>query len=101
MKDKAKVKSEGRLSKEAEEQFLKAAAGVFRTSFPTPQGSRRFDSAAVKAAAYRCHRERLPDDLVDEMTWCSETFADFERFLKEARFARRLPASGCRQVFRE
>jgi hypothetical protein len=90
MKGKAKPRSGGRPSKAAEELFLKATAEVFRTEFPTPEGSRRFDSNAVKAAVYRCHRERLPDDLVDEMTWCSETFADFERHFKEARFARRM-----------
>jgi hypothetical protein len=85
-----KPRSNGWPSKKAEEWFLKATAEVFRTAFPTPEGSRRFDSNAVKAAVYRCHRERLPDDLVDEMTWCSETFADFERHFKEARFARRM-----------
>ena len=90
MWSKVKPRSNGRPSKKAEEWFLKATAEVFRTDFPTPEGSRRFDSNAVKAAVYQCHRERLPDDLVDEMTWCSETFADFERHFKKARFARRV-----------
>jgi hypothetical protein len=90
MKSKVKLKSNGRPSKEAEERFLKAGAKIFATDFPTPEGARRFDSAALKAAAYRSHREPLPDDLVDELTWCSETFVEYGKYLREARFARRI-----------
>jgi hypothetical protein len=90
MKSKVKLKSNGRPSKEAEERFLKAGAKIFATDFPTPEGARRFDSAALKAAAYRSHREPLPDDLVDELTWCSETFVEYGHYLQEARFARRV-----------
>jgi len=78
------------LSKEAEKRFLKAGKRMFSTAFPTPEGTRRFDSAALKAAAYRSHREPLPEELVDELTWCSETFVEYGRYLQEARFARRM-----------
>jgi hypothetical protein len=90
MKSKVKLKSNGRPSKEAEERFLKAGAEIFATNFPTLEGWPRFDSAALKAAAYRSHREPLPDDLVDELTWCSETFVEYGKYLREARFARRV-----------
>ena len=90
MWSKGKPRSNGRPSKEAEKRFLKAGAEMFATEFPTPEGWPRFDSAALKAAAYRSHREPLPDDLVDELTWCSETFVEYGKYLREARFARRI-----------
>lgn len=79
-----------RLSKEAEERLLKAGEKLFRTAYPNPERSRRFDSAALKAAASRSHREALPAELVDELTWSSETFAEYEGYLRQARFARRM-----------
>ena len=90
MWSKVKPRSNGRPSKEAEKRFLKAGAEMFATEFPTPEGARRFDLAALKAAAHRSHREPLPDDLVDELTWCSETFVEYGHYLQEARFARRV-----------
>ena len=79
-----------RLSKEAEERLLKAGEKLFRTAYPNPERSRRFDSAALKAAASRSHREPLPAELVDELTWSSETFAEYEGYLRQARFAWRM-----------
>jgi hypothetical protein len=90
MRSKAKPRSGGRPSKEAEERFFKATAEIFATEFPTPEGTRRYDSAALKAAAYKSHSEPLPEDLVDELTWCSETFVEYGRYLQAARFARRM-----------
>ncbi len=79
-----------RLSKEAEERLLKAGEKLFRTAYPNPERSRRFDSAALKAAASRSHREPLPAELVDELTWSSETFAEYEGYLRQACFGRRM-----------
>jgi hypothetical protein len=90
MKSKATPMSGERLSKEAEERLLKAGEKLFRTAYPNPERSRRFDSAALKAAASRSHREALPAELVDELTWSSETFAEYEGYLQQARFARRM-----------
>jgi hypothetical protein len=90
MKSKATPMSGERLSKEAEERLLKAGEKLFRTAYPNPERSRRFDSAALKAAASRSHREPLPAELVDELTWSSETFAEYEGYLRQARFGRRM-----------
>ena len=90
MWSKVKPRSNGRPSREAEERFLKAGAKMFSTAFPTPEGWPRFDSAPLKAAAYRSHREPLPDDLVDELTWCSETFVEYGYHLQKARLTRRV-----------
>jgi len=90
MWSKVKPRSNGRPSQEAEERFFKAGAEIFATNFPTPEGWPWFDSANLKAAAYRSHREPLPDDLVDELTWCSETFVEYGKYLREARFVRRV-----------
>lgn len=90
MKSKATPMSGERLSKEAEERLLKAGEKLFRTAYPNPEQSRRFDSAALKAAASRSHREPLPAELVDELTWSSETFAEYEGYLRQAHFARRM-----------
>jgi hypothetical protein len=32
----------------------------------------------------------LSPDLLDELTWSSETFAEYQRYLREARFGRRM-----------
>jgi hypothetical protein len=90
MKSKATPMSGERLSKEAEDRLLKAGEKLFRTAYPNPERSRRFDSAALKAAASRSHREPLPAELVDELTWSSETFAEYEGYLRQAHFARRM-----------
>jgi hypothetical protein len=90
MKSKATPMSGERLSKEAEERLLKAGEKLFRTAYPNPDRSRRFDSATLKAAASRSHRELLPAELVDELTWSSETFAEYEGYLRQARIARRM-----------
>ena len=78
------------LGEDADKRLLEAGRKVFREAYPNPERSGRFDSAALKAAASRSHREPLPADLVDELTWSSETFAEYERYLQEARVARRM-----------
>ena len=70
--------------------ILQGRSGNIRDELSDSGGWPRFDSAALKAAAYRSHREPLPDDLVDELTWCSETFVEYGHYLQEARFARRV-----------
>jgi hypothetical protein len=60
---------------------VRASAGIFHDPFQT--------DLYLEAAACRSHREPLPDDLVDELTWCSETFVEYGHYLRKARFVRR------------
>lgn len=83
-------REEALLSKDAEARLFEAGRKVFRNAYPNPDRSHRIDSAALKEAAQRSHREPLPPELVDELTWSSETFAEYERYLREARFARKM-----------
>jgi len=78
------------LSREAEERLLDLGREVFGSGFPDPERSAGISSAMVKAAARRSHREPLPAELVDALTWSSETFTEYERYVREARFARRM-----------
>lgn len=78
------------LSRDAEERLLAAGRKVFGSAYPDPERSGGFDSAALKEAARRSLREPLPAELLDALTWSSETFADYERYLREARFERKM-----------
>lgn len=82
------------LSREAEERLLDLGRKVFGSAFPDPDRSAGVDSSTLKAAARRSHRESLPADVVDALTWSSETFAEYEGYVREARFARRMRYAG-------
>ena len=83
-------KQEARAVKRAEDRLLEAARKIFGTAYPNPEGTTRTNSGALKAAAARSHRQPLSPELLDELTWSSETFAEYQRYLREARFGRRL-----------
>ena len=83
-------KQEARAVKRAEERLLEAARKIFGTAYPNPEGTTRTDSGSLKAAAARAHRHPLSPELLDELTWSSETFAEYQRYLREARFGRRM-----------
>jgi len=83
-------KQEARAVKQAEERLLEAARKGFATAYPNPERAARADSGALKAAAARAHKQPLSPELLDELTWSSETFAEYQRYLREARFGRRM-----------
>ena len=83
-------KQEARAVKRAEERLLEAARKIFGTAYPNPEGTTRTDAGALKAAAARAHKQPLSPELLDELTWSSETFAEYQLYLREARFGRRM-----------
>lgn len=83
-------KQEARAVKRAEERLLEAARKIFGTAYPNPEGTTRTDPGALKAAAAHAHKQPLSPKLLDELTWSSETFAEYQRYLREARFGRRM-----------
>ena len=82
------------LSRDAEDRLLGLGQKVFGSAFPDPDRSAGVDSATLKAAARRSHREPLPAEVVDALTWSSETFAEYEGYVREVRFARRMWYAG-------
>ncbi len=82
------------LNRDAEDRLLELGRKVFGSAFPDPDRSAGVDSATLKAAARRSHRESLPAEVVDALTWSSETFAEYEGYVREARFARRMWYAG-------
>ena len=83
-------KQEARAVKQSEERLLEAARKVFGTAYPNPERAARTDSGALKAAAARAHKQPLSPELLDELTWSSETFDQYQRYLREARLGRRM-----------
>ena len=90
MKSEEISKQEARAVKRSEDRLLEAARKVFETAYPNPEEGRRTASGALKAAAARAHKQPLPPELLDELTWSSETFAEYQRYLQAARFGRRM-----------
>ena len=82
------------LNRDAEDRLLELGRKVFGSAFPDPDRSAGVDSATLKAAARRSHREPLPAEVVDALTWSSETFAEYEGYVREARIARRMWYAG-------
>lgn len=82
------AREDSALSRDAEERLVELGRRVFGSAFPDPDRAAAIDSATLRAAARRSRREPLPADVVDALTWSSETFAEYEQYLREARFAR-------------
>ena len=72
------------LSRDAEERLVELGRKVFASAFPDPDRTAGIDSATLRAAARRSRREPLPADVVDALTWSSETFAEYEQYWRLA-----------------
>ena len=78
------------LSRGQEEQFIAAAARVFRSGFPNPQRSGCPPPEVLRAATRKKHTQDESETVLEHLTCCSPCFSAYEGLLRKEKLSRNL-----------